>query len=142
MIITEPGAIPATFPERSIVATAASAQLQFPPDVVLPSDIELPEQTVFEPDIKAGSGLTVIAFVAKQPAGSVYVIMTAPALIPVTIPPLIETTEISELDHEPPLVLSVNDRVLPAQTILAPVIAAGVGLTVISSETEHPVGKI
>ena len=118
-----------------------SELLHVPPEVVLVNEIELPKQTVFEPDIVAGSGFTVIADVAKQPAGRLYVIVAAPAMTPVIMPPLIEAIVISELDHEPPLVVSVNDRVLPAQTILAPVIAAGVGLTVISSDTEHPVGK-
>jgi len=142
LIVTEPGAIPATLPEASIVATVVSELLHEPPEVVVVNEIELPEQRLFEPDIGVGSGFTLIAIVAKQPAGRVYVIVATPALKPVTNPPLIEATEISELDHEPPLEVSVNERVLLAQTILAPVIEAGVGLTVISSETEHPVGKI
>jgi len=142
LIITEPGAIPATFPETSIVAIVVSLLLHVPPEVVSVNEIELPEQTIFDPDIEAGSGLTVIAIVVKQPAASVYVIVATPALKPVTNPPLIEAIVISETDHEPPLVVSINDRMLPAQTILAPVISAGVGLTVISSDTEHPVGKV
>jgi len=119
-----------------------SELLHVPPEVVLVNEIELPEQRLFEPDIGVGGGFTLIAIVVKQPAGRVYVIVATPALKPVTNPSLIEATELSELVHEPPLVVSVKDRVLPAQTMLAPVIVAGVGLTVISSETEHPVGNV
>ena len=71
MIITEPGAIPATFPETSIVATVVSTLLQVPPAVVLVRKIELPEQTVFAPDIEAGSGFIVSTKYSWQPPGIV-----------------------------------------------------------------------
>jgi hypothetical protein len=53
---------------------------------------------------------------------------TLPADTPVTTPvELTVATVVLLLDHVPPVVALANNIVLPTQTALAPVIAAGVG---------------
>ena len=65
-----------------------------------------------------------------------------PADTPVTDPvvPTTVATSVLPLLHTPPLVTSFNIFDEPAQTTVTPVIAAGVGLTVIGVITKQPVG--
>ena len=66
-----------------------------------------------------------------QPEGSVYIIEGAPGEKPVTTPVVDPTLAIAGvlLVHVPPLVVLLNVIVEPVHTLLAPVMAAGEGLT-------------
>ena len=57
--------------EEPIVATEAVPLAHVPPAGVLDNDVALPSQTVKEPVIEVGNGLTVIVIVVRQPVGSV-----------------------------------------------------------------------
>ena len=63
-------------------------------------------------------------------------IVSAPALTPVTVPPLTVDTDGLLVLHVPPVVDSPNTTVDPAQTVVVPVIAAGVALTVTEAVTD------
>ncbi len=68
---------------------------------------------------------------------------TVPADTPDTVP-LASTvaTEISPLDHAPPVVLLAKEVVSPTQTCENPVIAAGKGLTASVDIPAQPVGNV
>ena len=63
--------------------------------------------------------------------------------MPVTIPEVNPTVPIGglALDQEPPVVTMLNEVVLPIQTPAEPVIAAGLGLTVLVNILVQPEGK-
>lgn len=93
------------------------------------------------PALMVGSAFTVIAFVAVQPVlVSVKVMVSAPALMPVTTP-VVEPTVASEgslLVQEPAPDASVSVVDDPIHTWLVPPIPAGSAFTVIVLVTEHP----
>jgi hypothetical protein len=69
------------------------------------------------------------------------VITDVPELTPLTIPlpdPMV-ATDVLLLLHVPPDVVLVNDIVLPAQTLPAPEIEPGEGITVIAVKAIQPV---
>jgi hypothetical protein len=79
----------------------------------------------------AGNGFTTTNFVAMQPVPNVYVIVTDPPELPVTIPPAsIVAVFVFPLLHVPPDVASLNVTDDPAHTVPMPAIEAGNGLTV------------
>ena len=91
-----------------------------------------------------GSGFTVIATVLLQPAGNVYVIVAAPAVMPVTTPedePIVATVTGVEL-QVPPVMVSVNTAVFPTQIFNGPVIKEGSGLTVTTAFTLQPIAYV
>ena len=107
-------AVPATKPETTplvlIEAISGDPELQLPPGVKLDRAIVLPTHTVPEPAIVAGSAVTLSAAVVLQPVGSVYDIIVAPPVIPVT-KPVVDTivpTAATLLLHVPPTVLLAN----------------------------------
>ena len=71
-------------------------------------------------------------------------ITAVPEDIPVTTPLLVPTAATKELLllHTPPVVMSFRAVVEPTHTFRVPVIAAGVGLTVIILVTAHPVANV
>jgi len=141
VIVTVPAFTPVTTPVPApIVAVVISLLLQLPPTVASVKVVFAPVQTVVEPDIAKGVGLTVISYVATQPLGSVYVIVGVPAATPVTVP-VVEPTvarPVLLLVHSPPPVASVNVILLPMQTLVGPPIPAGVELNVTTCVAEQP----
>jgi hypothetical protein len=127
-----------------MVAVAVLLLLQVPPPVASVSVVVRPTQTLFEPTIPTGCGLTNIDLVAVQPAGSVYIILVDPAVTPVTTPVPATTDAVpgAALLQVPPVTALANVVARPAQTLLAPVIAGGVGLTTNGAETAQPVGNV
>ena len=65
--------------------------------------------------------------------------VAVPTDTPNAAPPLTKTTEVLLLLHVPPLVASLSSVPVRKQIFVGPVIAAGVGLTVIMIATEQPV---
>ena len=127
------------------VATAVLLLVQVPPEVRSTNVLVAPVQTVLEPDIDTGCWLMVIASVAEQPAGSVYIILTEPVTDPPVTIPLDDPTVAfvrSLLLHVPPVVASARFVVRPVHTVFEPVIATGVGLTVRGVLIIQPVGKV
>jgi hypothetical protein len=87
------------------------------------------------------TGFTTTAATAIQPVEpSVYVMITVPEDIPVTIPLLPPTVASSGLPllHIPPGMMSLSVIVCPTHTFVGPVIAAGDAITVATIVTEHP----
>jgi hypothetical protein len=89
-----------------------------------------------------GEGLTVIGKVTKQlPGFVVYVILTVPDRTPVTTPdtpPTVATSVLLLVNVPPPV--PINVVVNPVHTVDAPIVAPGVGLTVIAVVVKQPVG--
>jgi hypothetical protein len=72
VISVVPGLTPVTNPvDEPMVATAVVPLIQVPPADASVNVIVAPTHTVVGPPIAAGSGLTVIAFTAKQPTPTV-----------------------------------------------------------------------
>jgi len=123
---------PVTTPEVSTTEafTPVTAD-QVAPEVVLASVVLDPAHTTNEPVMAAGRALTVAVVVALQPVASLYVIVTAPAALPVITPVNVSTeaTVGALLVHVPPVGVVLKVTIEPAQTVAVP-IEAGVGLTV------------
>lgn len=96
------------------------------------------------PVIDAGNAFTDTTTVLLQLLGIVYVIVAVPAVAPVTTPvvkPTLATLPML-LVHTPPSESFVREVVLPAQMVVAPVIAAGSGLTVKIAVRAQPVPTV
>lgn len=105
--------------------------LHVPPPVALDNVVVDPTHTFNVPVMAAGNVLTVISKVTRHPVGKVYEIVIVPGVSPVTTPPvLMDPTAGALLLQVPPGVVSDNGVVNPGQTVEAPVIGAGNGLTV------------
>lgn len=133
--------MPFTVPVVVTLAVAGAELLHEPPDPVVDKEIPEPWHTVDGPDIAPanGAGSTVMFLVVKadpQPLVTVYVIITLPALTPVTIPDVFTVANaVLLLLHAPPVIVGVSVVVAPWQTDVAPdnVPATGSGLTVMSA---------
>jgi hypothetical protein len=130
-----PAEMPPTVPvvvDAFTVPTAVFVLDQVPPAVVSVRLVVKPTHTLLAPAITAGVWFTVIGKVAVQlPGVSVYIILTLPAVLPVTTPVPAPTEALPLLAlHVPPVVASARVVVAPVQTVDAPVIAAGVTFTV------------
>jgi hypothetical protein len=142
-------AVPATRPETIpdvllMEAVDGLLELQLPPGVALASVVVPPMQADGVPIIAAGSGLTVMVVDRSQPAADVYVIDAVPAFAPFTKPEAepIVATDTSPLVHVPPVSELFNVVAEPSHTLLLPVIAGGIGLTVTTVFTAQPVGSM
>ena len=125
------------------VAVVAPERLYVAVNVPVPREVEdavntapAPEHCEVTEEAKTlifGTGLTVTDVVAVQPPGNVYTILVVPAATPVTVPVIEPTvpTAVLLLLHTPPLVTSFNVTDEFWHTTSVPVMAAGVGLTVI-----------
>jgi hypothetical protein len=104
---------------------------------------DVPAHNTDVPESTAGSALTVAFAVAKQPVGSVYLMVAIPAETPV-ITPLASTDAIPGTDDNqlPPTVAELSVVVAPAHMPVTPVIAAGSALTVITVVRKHELGKV
>ena len=128
-----PADTPVTMPVEPTVAIAVLLLLHVPPDVVSVNVKLLPEHKEDEPAINPaiGKGLTVMIFLlvtVPQTLLTVYLIVSTPAVTPVTTP--VEPTEAEAVfddDHVPPEIVSVRVTVLPTHKTNGPVIVpAGV----------------
>jgi hypothetical protein len=92
------------------------------------------------PVMAAGSGSTVIVAVVEQPVLIAYVTIAVPAEMPVTIPVPAFMVAMAVLlqFHTPPVVVLFNAAVAPVQTLVAPVMGVGNGLTVIGEVVMQP----
>jgi hypothetical protein len=137
VIIVVPAEMPATTPAvNPTIAMLVLSLFQVP----LPPSLKVvfePAQTIVGPVIAEGKGLTDTTVATLQPVGSTYVIPAVPVDTPVTIPvvrPIVAFVLL--LLHEPPAMLSLKTVVKPMQTLGAPDIADGNGLTVIITESD------
>jgi hypothetical protein len=103
-----------------------------------------PTQTVSDPPIASGKGLTVTVVVVIQPVVRVYVIVAVPGVMPVTtlLTEPIVATAVLPLVHVPPVVALASVVVSPTHTAVPPVIAAGSGLIVTIFEIMQPVPTV
>jgi hypothetical protein len=114
-----------------MVATDMSDASQFTA-VVLDNVVVEPSHTFREPVIAVGSAFTTNGTVVRQPVGSVYDIVVAPAVPPLTIPALFTGAVTAEpVLHTPPGVDEFSALVWPTHALAVPVIASGVLFTVI-----------
>ena len=131
MIVVVPALTPVTTPVPSMVATDMSDASQFTA-VVLDNVVVEPSHTFREPVIAVGSAFTTNGTVVRQPVGSVYDIVVAPAVPPLTIPALFTGAVTAEpVLHTPPGVDEFSALVWPTHALAVPVIASGVLFTVI-----------
>lgn len=139
---------PVTSPEVLMVAAVLFDVLQIPPPGELLSWVVSPEQTDNVPVIGAGNGLTVTVMEAEQPVASIYVqtvvdvvtTLLSADTIPVDDP--IVATEVTLLVHVPPGIASLRLVTDPAQTDVLPVMFAGKGFTVTTTDRAQVVGSV
>ena len=124
------------------ITTDGYGLLHLPPAVASVKVSVCDTQTLVIPFIGDGSGLTVIDFTAKHPVASAKVMVVVPAAIPLTIPVLTVADAVLLLLQVPPVVVSDNTVVKPAQTSVFPVIPDGDGLVFTVVVVLHPVGKV
>jgi hypothetical protein len=143
-MVAVPLATPVTTPVVDpIVATAVLLLLQTALPEASTSVVAEPTQTLDDPEIGAGSALTVTTVVTKQPVGSVYEITAVPVATPVTTPvPLTVARELLLELHEPPTDEVLKPVVCPTHTVAVPVIGNGNGFTVIAYLVKQPVGNV
>ena len=138
-MVVVPKATPLTTPvEEPIVAIAIFAEVQTPPLAISLKIVVAPGQTVVIPVIEPalGNGLTVINFdaiIVPHELVTVYLIVLAPAVTPVTTPEPETVALVLLLLHTPPA--APSDRLMdkPTHTLDGPVIvpASGNGFIVI-----------
>ena len=131
--VTVPPATPYTTPVVLIDATAVLLLLHTPPVVEQVTVAVLPEQTVVAPPMALGTAFTVTALVWLGAQPVAYVIVTAPAVKPYTIPAAASTdARVATLDVQvPPVTVLVSVVAEPIQTADAPPTAAGAFATII-----------
>lgn len=125
VMVEMPGITPVTtalLPEPETDATPGLLLPHVPPDVDEVSVVTLPTQTLSEPVIVPGAGLTVTSAVAVQPVDNVYTIVTVSGTRPVTRPlvALIEAISGLRLLHVPLNVVSMRCVVRPWHTTVLP----------------------
>lgn len=124
--------------DEPMVATDVVPLVHVPPGVASVSGVVAPahaDESPLIPDM----GLTVTVVVVKHP-DSVYVIAGVPVAMPETTPEEEPTlaSEVLLLVHVPPGKASPKAVVEPTHTLVVPVIADGVWLTVIVFVDVHP----
>jgi hypothetical protein len=139
VIVTVPADMPVTLPVLSTVAIAVLLLAHTPDGVVLDKVVAAPTQIEFAPVMTSTTGtaftVIVVACEAVQPSPfvTVYVIVTVPADMPVTLPVLsIVAIAVLLLAHTPDGVVLDKVVAAPTQIEFAPVMASttGSGLTV------------
>lgn len=131
-MIEVPALTPVSRPELlPIVATDVVPLIQVPPATLFVSVLVCVAQITVEPPIAPGLAFTVTFCVTKLPP-KVYVMVTVPAVTPVTIPPpVIVAIAVLLLAHVPPVAALARVMLFPVQTEKgAPVIA-------VSSDTDE-----
>lgn len=141
-ILVVPAAIPATIPEPApTVPAAVMLLLHVPPSGVLVSVIVDCSHTTDGPPIADGSGFTSTTAVREHPPTPIHIMVTVPALIPVTTPvaDIVATAGLLLLQVTPGVVV-LRTVVPPAHKFMVPVIGAGSGLTVSIVVAMQPLG--
>ena len=112
----------------STAATAGAALDQVPPGVTSVNADVLPKQTGFGYTVGvSGFGLTVTTILAEYISGPDSLMVTVPAVIPVSIPeelPMVATAVLLLAQTDPPDPGSLRDVVEPTQTEGVPSICA------------------
>ena len=132
VMVAVPLATPCTTLAEAMVATDVLLDDQVPPPTVSPNVMLLPTQTLVLPVMaaRAGSGFTVMALVTvllPQALLMVYDIVVLPAATPDTVPePPTLAIAVLLLAHVPPVTVFANAVDALWQTLVAPVIEAGV----------------
>ena len=110
-MVAVPDAMPVTIPVYKLTAAiVASLLAHVPPEVVFPSVVVEPVQTLAVPVIAEGIGLLNRVSLALQPVDKEYEIVAIPGNTPVTIPVADPTVSMAVLLllHEPPAVTSAR----------------------------------
>jgi len=142
VILDTPAMPPITTPDEVIVAIDGVPLLHIPPGVTSLSVVVDPAHTFRIPKIGAGSGFTLIVVVRAQPAIVKHVIVTAPALTPVTVPNA-STVAIAVLpDAQFVAVALVSVIEEPSHTFEGPLIAVGNAFTVKPVDVLQPAGRV
>jgi hypothetical protein len=128
--------------EEPTAAIVALLLIHEPPAVASARVVVVPGHKVSVPVIADGNGSTVLTEVAIQPVPNEYVIITVPALTPVSTPVLLTVAIVASLLlHAPPGVAVVSVTVKPTHT-LAVDGAPGSVFTVTITQREQPVGML
>jgi hypothetical protein len=142
-MVEVPGIMPVATPvDDPMVATLRLPLVHVPPVAASVSDVVKPVQMLSEPPIAGGAAFTVTSAVTLQPVADIlYVMRDVPVAIPETTPVEvpIDATVVLLLLHVPPGVPSVSDVLPPTHIARLPVIGAGSGLTVTTTQREQPV---
>lgn len=140
VIVTAPADMPVTTPVVGCtVALPVLLLLHVPVGVASVRVVLKPVHTVLEPDIAPAEVRAVTVVVALPQPTLLYVMVAVPLVTPVTTPAeLMVATPVLLLLHEPPAVASAKVTVAPVHTLVVPVMAAGVVLTVIFCTAAEP----
>jgi hypothetical protein len=127
----------------TIVAIEVLLLLHAPPVTAMERVEGMPTHTLPGPVMEGSDVLTVTVVVAKHPAASVYEIVAVPEPTALTTPvdPTV-ATEASLVLQLPPVLMSLSVEVEPAQSVVGPVMPAGIGLTVTTTPVLQPVGSV
>jgi len=139
VIISVPIACPVTTPPGVTVATTPGDVLNEPGTVASVKVTEVPIHNIDGPVGGAGGAKTDISVHALHPYGDIRMIVSTPAVTPVTTPlndPIVATP--GKLELHVPGSTSDTTATWPTQTLLGPVIACGVGSTVTTNIEEQP----
>jgi hypothetical protein len=139
-IVSTPSATPVTIPVEEPTVAIDKLLLDQAPKAVASVKLVVVLTQALLPDIGAGIGRTLTDAVTKQPvAEDVYVMLGVPELTPVTIPVAVITVanDVLLLLHVP-AEASLKVSFELTQTLPAPIIDEGTGLTVKVDVTEHP----
>ena len=129
-------------PDReSIPATVESLVVHNPPGILLLKLSDWPRQKLVPPVITPTGFITMIV-VDRQPVGNKYDIVLVPAFIPAILPLILPALALELLLlHIPPVNVSLNETLVPAQISEIPVMGA-TGFTVSDSIVKQPVGNV
>lgn len=110
MIVVVSAKTPCTTPDVLTVAMPVLRLAHVPPAGASDKVVDAPGQVFVTPDIGAGNATTVILCVVIQPSSVVYVMVAAPAPVPVINPLVMSIVAIllALLDQEPPPIMSAR----------------------------------
>lgn len=140
VIVAAPAETPVTTPVDELIDALAELLLHVPPDTELDSVVVAAIHTDDEPVILPGAVRSSTVTVAGEPQVLSYVIVVEPTATPNTTPVVGFTvaTATSLLVHVPPAAVLLRVVVDPVQTVVVPVIAAGLALTVMPCTAALP----
>ncbi len=147
-MVEVPGVRPVTTPVPETVHTTVLVLAQATKGVVVLSVMVLPAHTVVGPVIGAGMAATLTTVVVIQPPEEVYVMVAVPgagvADTPVIrpLPLTMEAIALLLLLHVPPGVAELRVVEIPWQTVVMPVMFAGMGNTVKVLMVIHPAAVV
>ena len=141
--VDKPAATPVTSPAAFTVAKPLETD-QLPPGVAFDNVVISPAHTDAVPVMGSGTSVTVIAVVATQPDGSVYITLVTPALAANVAPVAEPTTAIamSPALQVPPGVALESRYEDPLHMAAGAAIGAGSGFTTIFIVRKQPVDNV